>query len=48
LNAPTHYIKLAGALGVARDDQSQNPMDGDIFWYKEKELQNLWECVTVK
>jgi hypothetical protein len=34
--------------GVARDDQSRNPMDGVIFWYKEKGLLNMWKCVTVK
>jgi hypothetical protein len=39
---------LAGVPGVARDDQSQNLMDGVIFRYKEKGLQNLWKCVTVK
>ena len=40
--------KLAGVLGVAQDDQSWNPLDGVIFWYRDKGLQKLWKCVTVK
>jgi len=42
------YVRLAGVRGVARDDQSWNPMDGIIFWYREKGLLKLWKCVTVK
>jgi len=34
--------KLAGVLGVAQDDQSWNPLDGVIFWYRDKGLQKLW------
>jgi hypothetical protein len=42
------YDVLAGVLGIARDDQSWNPMDGVIFWKRENGLQKLWKCVTVK
>ena len=44
----SYYYLLARVPDVARDDQSQNLMDGVIFRYKEKGLQNLWKCVTVK
>jgi len=36
----SYYYLLAGVPDVARDDQSQNLMDGIIFRYKEKVLQN--------
>jgi hypothetical protein len=38
-----YYHELAGVPAVVRDDESREPVDGVILWYKEKGLQKYVE-----